>query len=303
MYKKIKITIYLASFTFIALSLLFQNQAAVRLALEALNLWFNKMIPALFPFMILSGLLINLNLSDRFASIFSPILRPIYRLSDFGLYCIIIGFLCGFPMGARVCAQQYERGNIGRKEATLLLAFCNNIGPIYFTGFVLQLFPTEYILPYLFGMYGIPLVYGFFLRYTSFSDVKYEKKITAVHTNYLPSLFTELNHSIQTSLDAVTVLGGYMIFCNILNLIPIVLIPQQTFIQNMLGPVFEITSGLSNLPFKFRKLAFILLHFGGISCIAQTSSCIRNTDLSLREYVFHKSIQTILAAAYYGFII
>ncbi len=106
--------------------LLFPDRSAA-LALDGLNLWFLKMIPALLPFMILSGLLIRLELSDSIASFFAPVLRPAFRLSDSCLYCVLVGFLCGFPMGAKVCAQSLTAGKLTKKEASLLLAFTNNI--------------------------------------------------------------------------------------------------------------------------------------------------------------------------------
>lgn len=291
----------LTAFTAMTFFILQKNQMALSLAQEALNLWFQKMIPALLPFMILSGLLINMDLSDRFASFFSVLLRPVYRLSDSCLYCMIIGFLCGFPMGARVCAQSLEKKKISHKEASLMLAFCNNIGPVYFTGFVLRLFPTEHLFGALFGMYGIPLFYGLFLRYTVFKEIPFHKAVVNDPSGKNVFFLPELNRAIQSALDSITVLGGYMIFCNMLNLIPNILFAAHSHLLTVIGPILEITSGLSRISVQQKELAFILLPFGGISCIAQTASCIKNTDLSLSEYIFHKLIQTILTTAYYGF--
>lgn len=321
MHKKIIKSLLLVFFSALTACMLLHSRQSLDLALEGLNLWFSKMIPALLPFMILSGLLIAAGLSDSFASWFSPLLRPLYGLSDSCLYCIIIGFLCGFPMGARVCAQSYERKKISRREAMLLLSFCNNIGPVYFTGYVLQLFPVQKTWIVFAGMYGIPLLYGLFLRYTLFRDIpsvsrlcggqkkrrgkmalkaaSYETDSSASSLSF-SSLLIELHASILSSLDAITVLGGYMIFCNLLNLIPQLFFQHFPRISVLLGPLFEITSGLSRLGDSCKSWAFIALCFGGISCIAQTYSCIRNTDLSLKEYIFHKLIQTMLEAAFYA---
>lgn len=302
--KKIRKNLLLAMFVLLTALMLTESARAAKLALEGLNLWFAKMIPALLPFMILSGILIGLGLSDGFARLFSPLLGPVFSLSDSCLYCIVIGFLCGFPMGARVCAQSYEQGRISRREASLLLSFCNNIGPLYFVGYVRGLFPGYDLFPLLFGMYGIPLLYGIFLRHTVFFHLlPYKTKPAQSHTNApAPHFFSVMNASIQSSLDAITVLGGYMIFCNLLNLIPQKLFGPDSLLTVLTGPLLEITSGLSRLSKKQAFWAFLLLPFGGLSCIAQTYSCIKNTDLSLSEYVGHKLIQTMLSALYYGFL-
>ena len=137
---------------------------SVYYAFTGLTLWFQKMIPALFPFMILSGIMVRMDLTKYFALVLSPLLKPIFKVSGTGAYCIIMGFLCGFPMGAKVIADLYDRQKISKREATYLLSFCNNIGPIYFTGFVLPVLklPTSFV--YLFGMYGLPLLYGLVSR-------------------------------------------------------------------------------------------------------------------------------------------
>lgn len=321
---------FLLFFTMMTLCMLLDSKQASALALEGLTLWFSKMIPALLPFMILSGVLIGTGLSDSFAALFSPLLKPLFRLSDSCLYCIIIGFLCGFPMGARVCAQSLEKGKITQKEASLLLAFCNNIGPAYFTGYVMMLFPVQNAWLVLSGMYGIPFLYGLLLRHTLYRDISPALPGTAACTHgqltaaavlerrcksdtrcsaretvdcLTPGrLLLELHASILSGLDAITVLGGYMIFCNLFNL-PLGILFQNTSQPALLaGPLIEITSGLSRLPASQKAWAYVALPFGGLSCFAQTYSCIKNTGLSLRNYFFHKLLQTMLTAAFYAFL-
>ncbi len=67
----------------------------------------------------------------------------------------------------------------------------------------------------------------------------------------------------------------------------------------LMSPLFEITSGLAKLPQSARIWAYIVLPFGGLSCIAQTYSCIQGTGLSMKEYVFHKAVLTAFTAMWY----
>ena len=297
-----KLTKYMTLLFFAAMAvsmLLFPGQSAA-LALDGLNLWFLKMIPALLPFMILSGLLIRLGLSDSIASFFAPLLRPVFRLSDSCLYCILIGFLCGFPMGARVCAQSLSAGKISKKEASLLLAFTNNIGPVYFAGYMLSLFPVTRPLTVWTGMYVVPLLYGIILRCTLYRTVPFSDKACLSEAVVTPSrLLSCLHGSILSGLSSITALGGYMIFCSLLNLLPMILLSSHPALTAMMSPLFEVTSGLARLPQSARTWAYIVLPFGGLSCIAQTYSCIQGTGLSMKEYVFHKAVLTVLTAAWY----
>ena len=56
---------------------------------------------------------------------------------------------------------------------------------------------------------------------------------------------------------------------------------------------------LSRLPRSMAFWGYVLLPFGGLSCIAQTYSMIRETDLSLGNYVAHKVVQTVAAFGFY----
>lgn len=303
--KKI-LTAFFLLFTALILT---HSDISLLFALNGLNLWFQKMIPTLVPFMILSGIMVRMNLTEDFSALLSPILRPIFSISKNGIYCIIMGFLCGFPMGAKVITELYGRGRIGKAEATYLLSFCNNIGPIYFMGFALPTIGiTENLFVYLFGMYGLPLLYGIFLRYTCFRGSLSSPDKQPIAANNQPAnqgLLYHIDDAIMSALNSITALGGYMIFFNLLNLIPYVLL-SKTKLQNILpviNGILEISGGLGNMKDTFPFLSLVLLPFGGLSCIAQTYSIIRHTDLSIQTYVIHKVILSAITALYYFFVL
>ena len=321
---KIKKPLLLSLFTALTLSMLLESEKAFSLSLAGLNLWFEKMIPTLLPFMILSGILIRMNLSDSFARLFAPLLRPVFRLSDSCLYVLIIGFLCGFPMGARVTAESLQHGKLSKREASLMLAFCNNIGPIYFSGFVLTLFPAAKPLSFWAGMYLLPLLYGLFLRRMVYRDIpcpvpaagrsvpasasraSADRSVlsSASHASSAlsgRSLMAQTQEAVTSALVSQASLGGYMILFNLMNLLPDLFLPAGAVLPRALcGCLLEITGGLSRLDPSDAFWAFVLLPFGGLSCIFQTYSMIRDTGLSLRLYVFHKCVQTMLAFVYYA---
>ncbi|MCH5269907.1 MAG: hypothetical protein J1E83_04080 [Lachnospiraceae bacterium] len=298
-------------FFMLFLLILLYPSMSVRFAATGLNLWFECMVPALLPFMILSGIMIRQNLTERFAKVLSPVLRPIYRLNNNCVYCIILGFFCGFPMGAKTVAELYERKQLSKKEASLLLSFCNNIGPVYFLNFLLPTIgmnrPLQTFLC-LFGMYGIPLCYGLFLRYSSFclpagSFPRNENRVSSPTEPF----FKSLDDAMQSGIAGITTLGGYMIFFNLLNLVPHILLPLLKPVYNEKMLLFshclmEITSGVSYCGMRMPFMVLVLLPIGGLSCIAQTASMIKNTDLSLGRYLVHKLVQTLLTYFYYYFL-
>lgn len=272
-------------------------------ACNGLDLWFKKMIPTLFPFMVLSGIMIRMNLTDSFVKIVKPVLTPLFRVNGNCLYVLITGFLCGFPMGAVVISQLYERKKLTKPEAEFLLAFCNNIGPVYFLSFAMPVIGITKPAAFLFGMYGIPLLYGLFLRYTVYRDKIILAPPPDGTVKAVNSFMQALDESVMASLTSITKLGGYMIFFNLLNIVPDLFLKENSFFRAVVSAFFEITGGLLNLKNKAPIISLCMMTFGGLSCIAQTNSSLQTTDLSLKKYTFHKLILTALCAAYYLFLI
>lgn len=300
----------LLAFGLTAVILLFPADC-LSLALNGLNLWFGKMIPTLFPFMVLSGIIIRMNLTGSFVRILKPVLGRLFKVNASCIYGMVVGFLCGFPMGAHVAAQLYEQKQISAQEASFLLAFCNNIGPVYFLSFVLPALSLGDIsagkkLFFLAGMYGLPLLYGLFLRYTI-----YRRAIDPDSHKYCPgqhvsSLAKALDESVFGSLTSIARLGGYMIFFNLLFILP-ALVSRVLHLDSQASRLFtggagcllEITGGIGILGNRAPFFVLCVLPFGGLSCIAQTYSMIKNTNLSVTAYVMHKMILTAVTVFYY----
>ncbi len=294
--------LYMALGLYLIFLLLRYPALSLQYAQTGLMLWFRRMIPTLLPFMILSGILIAMNLTDRFVRLLHPLLHLLYGTTPNGSYTLLMGFLCGFPMGARIAGELRRNGRISRREAQCLLAFCNNIGPIYFLSFVVSTLSLERpLLPFL-VMYGIPLGYGFVLMrlFPARSTVSAVKE--TIETAPAQGLLDAVDSSILSGLSGIGRLGGYMIFFNLLNILFVPFPRLPSFLLQLYRCILEITSGIAGCGDAYPRLVLIMLPFGGFSCIAQTYSMIRGTDLSIRPYLFHKLMQTGLTALCYLFL-
>lgn len=288
--------IYTLFFILLIFFILTHSEISLYYAFHGFTLWYSKMIPSLLPFMIISGILVRMNLTETFSTLLHPILGKIFRCSKNITYIILLGFLCGFPMGAKVINDLLITNKINHKEAQYALCFCNNIGPVYFMSFAIPLLGIKNPMPYIIGMYGVPLLYGIILRYTL-----YKKSFDAFTNISTPGsqpmkLLEAMDASISGSIQSILMLCGYMILFNLLNIIPHFLLSD---IHKYLSPLLEITGGLSLLNRDLILYSLCLLQFGGMSCIAQTYTIIRYTNLSIRQYILHKIILTGLTFIYY----
>lgn len=295
-------------------------KVSLNLALAGLNLWFTKMIPTLFPFMVISGILIRMNLIKPLCAPFRSLFRFLFGVEENGIFCIFIGFLCGFPMGAKVISDLYKRGELSFAEADYLLSFCNNIGPIYFCSFVLTTLNVSHKFPYLFGMYGLPIAYSLVLRCFSFFKkrsaplVKGQIFSVSLHEKEAPdTLLSAIDGSIISAIESITKLGGYMIFFNLFNMLPRILMQKGLFsgisyvgkvkITHFFSCLFEISNGVNLVKNKEPWLVLTMIPFGGLCCMAQTYSLIKDTPLSIAKYGLHKLLLAFITGIYYYFML
>lgn len=276
--------------------ILTQSDTSLYYAFYGFSLWYSKMIPSLLPFMIISGIMVRMNLTETFSNLLHPILKRFFSCSKNVSYAIIMGFLCGFPMGAKVTAELLKSNKITEKEGDFLLCFCNNIGPVYFCSFVIPLLQINNPIPYIFGMYGLPLLYGVVIRHTLYRNRIISNDTLNTNQDNNINLLSAMDQSIHASIQSILMLCGYMILFNLINIIPHFLLPN---IHKYISPFLEITGGLSLLKGSMVPYCMSLLAFGGLSCIAQTHSMIHGTNLSIKKYIGHKCILTFISATYY----
>ena len=99
-------------------------------AAEALVFCGSAVIPALFPFLAVSGLLISLGFGEWLGPRLAG-LMALYDLPGSAGSALVLGLAGGSPVGARTAADLYRKGALTRDEAERLLGFCNNSNPVF----------------------------------------------------------------------------------------------------------------------------------------------------------------------------
>lgn len=99
---------------------------AIAGAKDGLVLCFNVIVPSLFPFFVLSSLVVDLGLAAYLGRALEGLMRPLFRVSGSCAAAVALGFIGGYPVGARTALQLYQQGLCSKPEAERLLAFCNN---------------------------------------------------------------------------------------------------------------------------------------------------------------------------------
>lgn len=135
----------------IALGLLIlDSRTALEGGREGIRLCIQSLIPSLFPFFVLSGLMTNVWIGSPL-----PFLRPAGKLLGVPQGCesiLIPAFLGGYPAGAQCIGQAFAQGQLSAASARRMFLFCNNAGPAFLFGVLGPVFPSQEMLWALWGI-------------------------------------------------------------------------------------------------------------------------------------------------------
>ena len=116
--------------------LLLRPEAASQAVGDGLALCASTVIPALFPVLAVVSLLLQLGLVGSLQGLCAPFMGPVFHLRGVCALPLLTGLLGGYPSGARTAADLCRQGLLTRREAELLLGFCDNCGPGFLLGYV-----------------------------------------------------------------------------------------------------------------------------------------------------------------------
>ncbi len=286
------------------LILLFTDKDSVStMCLQALKQWYETMIPALFPMMLLSSILVDCGFAGKIGRIVNCTLLRFLHISDNGCYCLMAGFFFGFPMGAKTTADIYLKKQLSKKEAEFLLSFINCLGPMYTINLTYMLFSGFPLWKLLTGLYATALSYGTFLRYTVYRKNSFDSnavyKATASpgskeiisHDTFCDALY----NCVPKCGKSILLLGGYMILFQISFVTLNHLLRSINLITYKLHPMLEITGGFFFIsPDTTLQEVLFYSAFTGACCHLQTYSFLKPAGLSVSKYLLHKIILSVI---------
>lgn len=293
------------------LSLLCFREESFLGASEGLLLWYHTVLPTLLPFMILSNLMMHTNTISLLTKITDPIMKHFPGVSKAGSFAVTTGFLCGYPMGAKVTADLIKNRQICITEGAYLLSFCNNTSPAFILNILLlhAVPDTSLHLPLFLILFLSPLLSGQLFR---LYYIPKKRNLTGkTQSNFLPfesqqeSASTSLIDSCLTdSFQAIIKVGLYMMLFGILIRLFLQFPCHSQILKEFLTSSLEITYGISiikrmNILPEIKYIALMALaSFGGFCAVFQTASMIQGTNLSLRNYVIEKLITSLVTSLF-----
>ena len=110
-----------------------------RAVAEGISLCLESVIPALFPFLAVSSLVMELGLGE-WAERRLGWFMALWGLPGSAASALLMGLVGGYPLGARTAAELTHKSLLTREEADRLLTVCNNANPAFFLSVLGQVF-------------------------------------------------------------------------------------------------------------------------------------------------------------------
>ncbi len=278
---------YISSTVFLILIL--DARTVLAGAKDGISLCLQTVIPSLFPFFILSNIITG-NISGAPLRILSPIGR-LCRIPKGSEIFLLLGFLGGYPVGAKSVSDAYRDKKLSQQDAERMLGFCNNPGPAFIFGMVATLFHT-YSIAWILWAINITSALFTAILLPGKSNSEYRTD------NHNQIKITEaLNKSVQIIANVCAWVIVFRIIIAICKRYFLYLLPTQGQVT-MIG-ILELSNGcffLSSISTEAERflLCCIFLTFGGFCVTMQTASQLNGLRLGI--YLRTKALQTIISA-------
>lgn len=270
-------------------AMIIDAKTALQGAKEGLQLCSQTVIPALFPFFIISILLTNVLFATK-SRLFSPICR-LCGIADNVSFLLPIGLLGGYPIGAQTIAQGYRAGQLSKEDAGRMLGFCNNAGPAFIFGITGILFDDPTI-PWL--IWAIQILSAL----TTGALLPKSNRPTQMASPAPKAI--SVTEAMKQALQAMaSVCGWIVLFRVLIQFIDrwfLWLLPEAA--RALLIGALELSNGCFallqvNEAWVRFVLCTVMLASGGLCITMQTASV--TAGLGLGNYIKGKAIQMLLA--------
>lgn len=299
-YKKIISNIIIFIFIFYLLT---QSNTLILSITKSTGIFITKLIPALFPYILITEFLINSGKINDLSLGASNILSKLFHVPKNSTSCVVIGFLLGYPNSAKYIAHLYSQKQIDTTTATKLVSFTSNanlsfiisaVGISIFNsveiGIILAI--SHFLSAIIIGIIYIPSYTNNIIQQTHSNSNSFKK---------IYSSFDLLYISIYGALKTLAYIFAYMVI--------FALIPELIFNNVKLSKIahaifvgiFEISNGINtvanlNISFNLKLLlTSFTLSFSSLMILVQIFSFAHKAKVKFKDLIKFKILQGIIS--------
>ncbi len=255
----------------------------------------NNLIPALFPFMVLSSYISGSNIAEMISKIFEKPFNFCFKTSGYGVIPYILGALGGYPVGAKTICEFYENGKISQSAAQRLFYWCINPSPAFLITavgtFMLGNTKSGFIL--YFSCLLSSLTVGLSCRFLS------DEKIQPIEKTQQAKKENIFVKSVSKGSEGMFAICGWVLtFCVLASLCDALKLPY--ILSYIIKSVGEVTTGCKNAISSGLSLPVIagISGFGGFAVICQCASYSSVCKVQMKYLMCSRLVNAALSSVY-----
>lgn len=269
-------------------------------ALNGISAWAFNVLPCIFPFMIITKIIVSMGQVEKLCKPFSQPFFKLYGTSGSSAYVFFMSILAGYPVGSQMVASLYESGKIDKTGAYRMSSFCSNSGPMFIIGTVgCLLLKNAAVGGILFTSHVLSaLLNGLVYRKIRAHDDRQNAEKNAL---VLPAM-QSFGDIVGSSVQAILNVGGIICFFFIIieALSPVLGLLPDT-IRPLVEGLIELTRGCidaSSLPiYAASVMCSFMIGFGGFSTILQSMTMLKKLRMPVWLFSVMKFSQGLISAA------
>ncbi len=301
---------------------LFQTLISSKLIFETIgfsfDIWKNNIFPSLFPFFVLSHILINYGFVELVGELFKPIMNKVFKLRGVCAFVFIMSLVSGFPSNAKYVRELYLSGLIDEYEGSKVLTFTHFSNPLFILGTISILFLNnkEVGVLILFCHYIGNIIVGllfrnYYIGNIENSSVSLKKAILEMHKKRISnnkSLGGIISEALINGIDSLLLIFGVVTFFLVITTIIDNNIALSHYYQSILNGIFEMTQGLKyvsllDIPLKIKgALSVLFISFGGLSVHLQVLSILSDTKIKYYPFFVARVIHACISSLLFYFL-
>ena len=252
-----------------------------------------NIIPSLFPFMVLSTYISGSPLIEFLAKIIEKPSQKIFKTNGNGVIAVILGFLGGYPIGAKTAAEFYEKGKLTDNEVQRLFYWCVNPSPAFVITavgtFMLSNFKSGAIL--YFSTVLSSLLIGFCTRFFSDGEKPAHKTQELINRK---NIFV---NSVAVGSEAMLSVCGWVLTFSAIAALSDIFAPNEHSAL-IIKSILEVTTGCKysvsyGLPLPILSA---ILGFGGFAVIFQIGSYMEKCKIEIKTFLCIRLLNGALSA-------
>lgn len=309
MSKKISQDLFICLLLTITISLVIFSNEVIQAASFSLSIWIENLFPTLFPFFVVSNLLLRYGFVESLASSVGKIMPRIFHQPKESSFVLCLSLISGFPSGAKYTKELVENKQLTIEEGSRLLTFTHYSNPLFVLGLIGNLLLGNKSLGVIILISHV--LAGLFIGILFARKASVIPKITrkVAQSTTKPPLGTALSSSIQDALSTLFLLLGIVTIFLVLSTIIEQFLPLNPYLKAIVFGILEMTQGvkaISILPImELAKTIWmtIFISFGGLSVHMQVLSIISGTKIKYKYFfesrLLHAFFSAILVSCFY----